>query len=64
MEGSVCIVLKRGNDTRMRHNTTFSIIFVQRVFKQKGFRSMNTHANKYIGKSCDSVFLCTGEQKS
>lgn len=43
----------------MRHNTTFSIIFVQRFTKGNGYGYVNTHANKYIGKSCDAVFLCT-----
>ena len=47
----------------MRHNTTLSIIFVRRFTKGNGYGYVNTHANIYIGKTCDAVFLCTdGEQ--
>lgn len=38
----------------MRHNTTFSIIFVQRFTKRNRYGYVNTHANKYIGNGCDS----------
>ena len=49
--------------TTSRHNTTFSLIFVRRFPKGKGYgcMNMNTHANKkYIGNACDSCVLVYG----